>query len=755
MSRARDIFAENTVKELLELVQIGKGLIIPEYQRPYRWSVENIERLMGDLIDGIKDIFHNKMTSTDNDNTLFLGTLLVVQTPNMDLARYTDSSRYVRPAGINYIVDGQQRLSTLAMLSIVLHRKIVHTLSQIGSDNSLDKKNYDRMKNIIDRIVCGKLKKFYCVTIEGDFSPNDKPIIIRQGEEFWTRDGISEYTSPIAKFISDYISTEKETDYSAHGEKYAVIQTNQKKISQLVDDYLSNDELSSLDPGKLLKESDCLKIIALELFQPTHHPDISLLINTDNLQSKKMYADLLKMCLLSLFLFENCCVNYLEPRTHKWAIEVFQSLNSTGVPLTAMEVFKAYVYQNRENTPPNIQHVANEAFASVESLVVENENPSNQTNVFLTAFALGFDGEKLGTQYKKQENYLKQSYDRTNKSSVFEYMVHLSEYMRFRNQPDSNFKISSQADLCQLFLDSMNLNTVHPLLAYYFDDDNHSDTNYLGACCATAAFYAIWRGVKTSSGLDNVARDLMKDGIIISNTPVSMMYKDKVRIISLREYKNALIDVLKRQNIWDKGIWVNNAKNFLTYQNSTTLCRFILFITAHNTLADINNPGSIQAGAERLHPFIIGDNWRSDMYKTVEHIAPQTPDSQDISWNLDIYGEGLKPSIHHSIGNLTLLPKSMNSILSNLSWGYKHQFYSHLANPSDSKRRQELLNLTGIRYTKTARQILTNTDQYFHYLDPIVRVPSSDGAWSRAIVEKRTEQICSLAYDRLTKWLEE
>jgi hypothetical protein len=97
----------------------------------------------------------------------------------------------------------------------------------------------------------------------------------------------------------------------------------------------------------------------------------------------------------------------------------------------------------------------------------------------------------------------------------------------------------------------------------------------------------------------------------------------------------------------------------------------------------------------------------------------------------------------------------MNSILSNLSWGYKHQFYSHLANPSDSKRRQELLNLTGIRYTKTARQILTNTDQYFHYLDPIVRVPSSDGAWSRAIVEKRTEQICSLAYDRLTKWLEE
>jgi hypothetical protein len=755
MARARDIFVENTVKELLELVQVGKGLIIPEYQRPYRWPEENIERLISDLISGIKDVFVNKISSSDNDNTLFLGTLLVVQTPNTDLTGYTDSNRFVRPAGINYIVDGQQRLSTIAILAIVLHRKIVHALSQIGKENLVDRKSYDRMKNIIDRVVCGKLKKFYCITIEGDFSPNDKPIIIRRGEEFWTRDGYSEYKSPIARFISDYIHTGKETDYSDDGERYAVIQTNQKKISQLIESYVTDEDFVSLDPNKLKTESEILKILALELFQSTHHPDIAMLIDNDNLQSKKIYANLLKKCLLSLFLFENCCVNYLEPRTHKWAIEVFQSLNSTGVPLTAMEVFKAYVYQNKENTSPNVQQIADEAFESVETLVVESVNPANQTNVLLTAYALGFDGEKLGTQYKKQEQYLRKLYDSAEKVSVFNYMLHMSKYMYFRNHPDSDFKKSTQADFCQLFLESMNLNTVHPLLGYYFDDDNHSNENYLRACYATAAFYALWRGVKTSNELDNVARDLMSKGIITSNIHVPMMQNGNSQQISLRDYKNALIDVLKRENIWDKGSWTNNAKNFLTYQNSTTLCRFILFITSHNMRADDSYPGGIQPGAEKLYTFMTGDNWRSEMYNSVEHIAPQKPNLQDVSWNPDIYGEGLESSIHHTIGNLTLLPKPMNSILSNLSWGYKHQFYSHLANPSDVEKRQKLLKIASIRYTKRARAILENTAMYFHYLEPIVRVPASDGAWSRAIVEKRTEQICSLAYDRLSKWLEE
>jgi hypothetical protein len=100
----------------------------------------------------------------------------------------------------------------------------------------------------------------------------------------------------------------------------------------------------------------------------------------------------------------------------------------------------------------------------------------------------------------------------------------------------------------------------------------------------------------------------------------------------------------------------------------------------------------------------------------------------------------------------------MNSIVGNLDWNYKHKFYAHLANPSIQSR-NELLQLDGKgevrRFTKAAKKVLDNASSYFPYLQSIVVLPSDTQSWTREIIEKRTEQICSLAYDRLSKWLEE
>jgi seryl-tRNA synthetase len=71
----------------------------------------------------------------------------------------------------------------------------------------------------------------------------------------------------------------------------------------------------------------------------------------------------------------------------------------------------------------------------------------------------------------------------------------------------------------------------------------------------------------------------------------------------------------------------------------------------------------------------------------------------------------------------------------------------------------ELLQLDGKgevrRFTKAAKKVLDNASSYFPYLQSIVVLPSDTQSWTREIIEKRTEQICSLAYDRLSKWLEE
>ena len=769
MSTINNIFNDNKVKSLLDVVSPpGMGFLIPEYQRPYKWSEENIERLIDDIIGGIS------RTASGSAEVLFLGTLIVVQTQNAELIDYSSNPKYAFPTGMYYVVDGQQRLSTLAILAIVLHRKFKTLLDKLNQryNSRSDYNKYLATQKIISEYVIDKLTDFYSVKLSGTLNPTQKPLIVRKSDEFWVRNGSVEYKSPIARFIADYIDSGNEKDYSNEGELYLQIQQNQKKISSEIDSKLLVKDSLQYDSHD--SENKLLIKIAKIIFPPIYQQDIEMLLDEDVLNSDSDLVALLKMCLFSLFMSLQCCVNYLEPKTHQWAIEVFQSLNSTGIPLSSLEVFKAYVHQNAAAIQDQTRLVKN-VFDSVESLVIESRDQSYQTNIYLTALALGFDGTKLGTRHTEQHKYLTKRFDNylkisptsivqryvTHEFPLFDYMLRLFEYMYFRNKPDTSFvsdldSKTQKAYVGLLFLESMGFNTVHPALALFFDNNNPKNNDFLGASLATTAFYALWRSVQSSSRLDNVARDLMKSGVNIGNKNVLMNWEQSLsNKPTLDDYKSALKVVLQRENILGKDEWVNRARGFLSYQNSAVLCRFILFLTAHDTIADLSVPGLIRSGAGGTHPFLFGDYWMSDKYNTVEHIAPQNPN--DSSWDKNIYGGGSVPNIHHSIGNLTLLPKAMNSVLGNLNWAYKHKFYSHLANPSDDERRKELLDLNntqGIRYTNAARNILADTKLYFHYLESIIRVSSTPGSWTREIVEKRTEQICSIAYDRLIKWLE-
>lgn len=775
----KDIFNVNSVKSLLDVVlQDGRGFMMPDYQRPYRWSEENIERLISDLVDGVQRSYSN------NQEPLFLGTLILVQARNSELTDYLGKSdTYAQPGGIYYVVDGQQRLSTFAILAIILHREIKKILTKLDEQDisAEERASYDSAKEVINSQVLKSLEKFYSIHFSGSANPPQKPLILRKSQEFWQKNGSNGYTSPIAKYIADYIELGKEVDYSQLDDRYNQIQRNQKKIFQELQDKLLEE--NSLKYDQHAKESKILIGIANSIFSQYYSGELKYIMQEITLDKDINIVHLLKYVILTQFFCNYCCVNYLEPKTHQWAIEVFQSLNSTGVPLSALEVFKAYVYENehRLSQYTQVQKQVKEVFESIEEqMISENETMTQRkTDVFLTALALGFNGVKLGTRYSQQEGYLKNTFSeyasntmvdrakmfigwKSGSVPMFEYMIHLSNYMKFWYTPDSQFTQCGVSNVQSayvnlLFMKAMNFSTIHPLLAYFFKDDNLLDDAFIDACNATAAFYAIWRCAQSSSKLDSVARDLMFEGINIDSSCVQMNWKkrsDATKPISIREYKKALIKVLDDNGILDKERWQSNAKNNLTYQNSAILCRFILLLTSHDTIADNEKPGLLLRGNEGTHTFFTPRHWLGDNYNSVEHIAPQQPKSSDTSWAKDIYSSS-QGNIAHTIGNLTLLPKPMNSIVGNLSWGYKHKFYSYLSNPSQA-RKDELLQLEGeqnIKYSKAAKNTLNSTNLYFHYLQSIAQISSIDGAWNREIIEQRTEFICSLAYDRMMQWL--
>lgn len=85
-----------------EIVRIDKlnfaHLRIPKYQRPYKWSIKNVDDLIDDISNAI------------NDEVYRLGTLIVHE----DIEN-TEKSQTT----IEYIVDGQQRIVTLALILFV------------------------------------------------------------------------------------------------------------------------------------------------------------------------------------------------------------------------------------------------------------------------------------------------------------------------------------------------------------------------------------------------------------------------------------------------------------------------------------------------------------------------------------------------------------------------------------------------------------------------------------------------------------
>ena len=136
--------------------------IIPEYQRPYSWGNEQCDRLWEDLsgfleraTDGVGD---------DNDQ-YFLGSIVVY--PNPDDKR------------ILYVVDGQQRLTTLIMLVRAFFEKAsTHTILQkrIYREDPISGEMDKSSPRLDSKVLGGSDRESFVKVLQGDLSAleNDK-----------------------------------------------------------------------------------------------------------------------------------------------------------------------------------------------------------------------------------------------------------------------------------------------------------------------------------------------------------------------------------------------------------------------------------------------------------------------------------------------------------------------------------------------------------------------------------------------------
>ena len=117
-----------SVQDLFDRVE--EGFFVPLYQREYTWEEENINQLFDDLVLGVRELSENENTTT------FLGTTILTTLGNKEEVVKPGEER-AQPTAVQIVIDGQQRISTLALISIQIIVKLEQLLKDIPRKNSV------------------------------------------------------------------------------------------------------------------------------------------------------------------------------------------------------------------------------------------------------------------------------------------------------------------------------------------------------------------------------------------------------------------------------------------------------------------------------------------------------------------------------------------------------------------------------------------------------------------------------------------
>ena len=114
---------EAKIITVLDLLNLG-GLVLPEYQRPYKWEDDQVEQLWDDIFESYEGDYKN----------YFLGSVITVK-DNQAID----------------IIDGQQRLTTLMILFCVLRDVYPKINSGAADPEAVDN---ETIKISCDSFVC-------------------------------------------------------------------------------------------------------------------------------------------------------------------------------------------------------------------------------------------------------------------------------------------------------------------------------------------------------------------------------------------------------------------------------------------------------------------------------------------------------------------------------------------------------------------------------------------------------------------------
>ncbi|MBE9222809.1 DUF262 domain-containing protein [Cyanobacterium stanieri LEGE 03274] len=758
--------------------QAGAAYYIPVYQREYAWDEDNVEQLMEDILSGVYELVENKQTIH------FLGTTILCTENDRSKIQPQDSRAI--PTRVDNVIDGQQRISTIALLACCLYQNIFEIKQKLPNTMKNPSLDLDGLREAINTYL-KSLQEIFSFDLQRG-SPERKPIIIRSSSDCWTCEGSESenYQSDVSSYLAQFIKNIFEIENNRNNfftfeniNKNSLVYKNIKKIqsylTKIEKSYGLNDDCpTAWQILKTVDQSEFWSYERHELYEVINNCGKKSLEELN--KNEKNLCSVVQLFAFCHYLFKRCCFTVIRPQSEVRAFDMFQSLNATGTPLTAIETFKPLVVNIFENNKNNfLGSNFDKYFQKIEDLMKNLRSASSKnkrTNDYLNLFALTYDGKSLRKQFSIQRQWLINKFEQQEsidkKENFICQMGQIAKYCKDIIYSENNLKKSlpqlkcldlsqkNTSSICLLYLKEANHKMADTILSRFYsqaisselkirEDDRENLVNYATeefavACQVVAAFFTLWRSTLENKGLDDVYRELLKN---------KMSWEKGDKFLTTKELKTYFRDVLKKENIGTKENWKSKAIDYLKYDNVQKVCKFALFVTSNDTISDPKELGLMKKGTDGSSISYLDPNkWIKEL-SSIEHIAPQNPNNNN-TWDKHLY----ENDNYQLIGNLTLLPTSINISASNKNWLEKWFYYQHLGetDPDKLKTIKQKAKEKRIKLNDSTIQLLQEA-KHAHHIKSIIEVGET-GNWDLSLVKKRTERICDILWDRMSAWLD-
>ncbi|MGW0937797.1 DUF262 domain-containing protein [Streptomyces sp. NPDC002666] len=778
-TQAKEIFEaqSKSVRELLS--DNGLGLYLPPYQRPYGWGKDKVEKLLDDTLHGLKNL------GKAPDSFTFLGTVITIHDVNHVTVKPIVKSEV--PSKVLTVIDGQQRLSSLLILLVGLHNLIRQRAWKVFKGKTPDPTDsarthlYSETSDILQMLAAAfyERKNFGTTPIY--------PRLIRAFVDQWARDEkLKQYDSPIANLIYTYSlladsepATSKPTEFrptarrdAGEGEgdlikRFNEIRTGLTKLSQRK----SIEELEDLPPLATLATN-----IEFQRALFNHELDPELCAWLGELQDEPE-AELMRLVMFAAYGLNRIALTVVQGKDEDYAFTIFESLNTTGEPLTAFETFlpRVVMAEKIQDYQDSDAHAYMKAVQGYLDRFDVGDKLQNATRDLLVTFALAETGEKISKRLPDQRVYMRDTFERHKDSADDRsaYLRHLRDTAAFAGNAwepvaDSpralaGLEATAMTDtvkLCLAFLNSLNHTIVIAPLVRFYSEAVHADegeariariAEFEKTIKAITAFTVFWRATRRGTGnIDSQYRAVMAGDSLTGIGPLARQREvpdvtkpdPTVDAEALKKELAARLSDPKLGGVPNLASFVAAASALPLYKISRPLTRFLLMAAYHDTTEDLDHPGLIIQGKAGVASCFTADGWVDETHFTIEHIAPQQATS---GWDEKFYSE--KETVH-KLGNLVLAPGAANTSLSSRPWNEKKVLYAALGAPTADDAKS-ILNSSGLTFAQATEDLAAMS----RYLPHLRALGQREDEWNSTFMDQRADVLLRLAYTRLKGWL--